>query len=353
MRTYFVDNANGNDGGDGHDGSTEALAWASLSYAADQVVAGDTVYVQSGTEYTAADGLNSCVLYIDELGTLTTPITWIGYTTTIADGGKAVINAATNSLVNGISGITTTWGYNVFKNFEVKGASAAGINVGGTGGDYASFENCSIHNNGGWGVQGDNNITFLNCQVYSNAGGGIDVDSAAIIIGCTVYSNTGDGIVTSGISIIEKNIVYANTARQIYVNSPTANSIIANNTIDGDDGPTTIGISELVAAPSLGFFYNNVIIDCNTGVFFNTSCSYRFFQFNSIYSCNTASTNLAGDVGTLTSDPLFTNIDTRDYTLTSSSPLINAGLDGHDIGAEPYTSTGGSVVIAPANQLIY
>ena len=57
--TYFVNHA-GADGTDGHDGSTEALAWRTLAYAEDQITGGveTTVYVKADSAYTDADGAN-------------------------------------------------------------------------------------------------------------------------------------------------------------------------------------------------------------------------------------------------------------------------------------------------------
>lgn len=60
MNHYYVDDTDGNDGGAGHDGSTEALAWKTLQYAVDTVanagaVISDTtvIWVKVGT-YTLA-----------------------------------------------------------------------------------------------------------------------------------------------------------------------------------------------------------------------------------------------------------------------------------------------------------
>ena len=84
MATYYVDVANGDDG---NDGSTEALAWQTLSKAADMVAAGDTVYVQATGSYVVQDGANDCVMYCTTAGTISQPITLIGYTTTITEYG--------------------------------------------------------------------------------------------------------------------------------------------------------------------------------------------------------------------------------------------------------------------------
>jgi len=65
---------------------------------------------------------------------------------------------------------------------------------------------------------------------------------------------------------------------------------------------------------------------------------------NWFYSCNTDRTNVAAgphDDAT-EDDPDFTAPDTKDYTLTSVSPLINAGPNERCVGAYGYTASGGS-----------
>lgn len=74
MATYYVTTS----GSSGNNGLSEGSAWT-LSHASDNVVAGDTVYIKSGS-YSQTSSI-----VFDRSGTSGNPIRWIGYNNTIND----------------------------------------------------------------------------------------------------------------------------------------------------------------------------------------------------------------------------------------------------------------------------
>lgn len=157
---------------------------------------------------------------------------------------------------------------------------------GGVAIDYGGLvQNCIITNNdannnsdGGYGggIRLLNAGTARNCLVYGNSsenlGGGINIWNAGTIENCTVTNNTGPngaGIRCRGTSVMRNTISYFNNGTNV-VTSETANKTYENN----------------CTTPALPLGTNNTI-----------------------------------------DDPLFEDAGSLDYHLSSSSTLIDAGLN--------------------------
>ena len=85
MATYYV-TAGASGGGVGSEGDPYTL-----TEAIDNVAANDTVWIKADAAYTteyATGGAKSSIFYLTTNGTLTQPIRWAGYKTTIGDGGQ-------------------------------------------------------------------------------------------------------------------------------------------------------------------------------------------------------------------------------------------------------------------------
>lgn len=329
MATYYVDNANGNDG---NDGLSEGNAWATLEKAADTVAAGDKVFVQGGTSYTTQDGANNCIAQLGVDGTAIAFILWEGYTTTPGDDGVAVIDANTNSLANCIAG--GTFSYNLFKNLQFTGAS--GVGVLSTGDDRICFENCEFDNNGSDGCDLDNNIDAINCSFHNNTGDGFQADVGCLFVNCSFYDNGAYGI-SCWDGIVVFSLFYGNTSGGVNFTAAAAGGfgIVINSTIDGE----TIGkgvywstggnIGEVSIA-----VVNNIIYDLATGLESATQDMTagnnvdRVTVKNNLFNSNVADgTQFPTGDDTQAGAPAFTNEAGADYTLGSGSPAIDTGYD--------------------------
>jgi hypothetical protein len=295
-------------------GDSEANAM-SLAAAADAVAAGETVYVKADGVYEVEDGANNCVLHATTPGAVTTPIVWQGYDTTINDGGIAKINAdpAGDQFANGI---LITGNYNVFKNFEVTGASGAGIY---TTADYMTFKTCSSHDNGGDGFFTDNYTKFECCTSYSNSGDGYESDPGAIFIACIAHTNTAIGFKAQN-GVYFSCIGYDNSGGNFKFDSSAAGTIAAflyctaDGWSDADFGFEIAGTGNSQIAVVNSIFHN-----CSTGIDTAEQIGEIFIARNNLYNSNTA--------------------DVSEFLAVSTGDGIGDRGDVEDPGA-PFTGSG-------------
>lgn len=327
--TYYVDVTSGDDG---DTGLTEELAWATLAKAADTADAGDTVYVKASARYYVEDGATGHVATFGNAGSQNTPIVYIGYTSTVTDGGVVTIDADTDTTtLTGCIDITAAH-YMVFRNFKFTGGSGMAVN-GGTFTDGATFVNCEIMDANDDGIGLDNYCTIINCSIHNNGACGIDFDDWGTIVNSVIYSNTSYGINANSAYVI-KCRVYSNGDAQYKLDSTTYPSIINNNVFDGDD--TAIGLYISSATPSSQItIINNVFVD-NTYHISSGTIDYgstialtnqHAVLNNCFYSSATADeNNYHLGVSAVEDNPDFTNLAEHDYTLTAVSPCIGTGL---------------------------
>jgi len=342
--TYYVDVANGNDA---NDGLSEQEAFASLAKAADMVDDGDVVYVQATGSYTAQDGTNDCVLYLDDTGLSSAPITWIGYVSDVNDGGIVTIDASANSLTNVVSLPGTSYRY-VFKNFRFTGASGNGVE--GSDADYLVFVNCSFDNNGGKGVNLDDYNTFANCIFYDNAGTGASTNTFSRYFNCIIYNNDSEGLVIHD-GTISNSLAYGNGDHAMYLLTTSPYGIyILNSTIDANSHR---GIYQ--AATDTGWnmiVQNTIIANASTGIYSSTDYGNRIVDSHNLFYSNTsnvhkwldptdADASYRGSSVTAT-DP-FTNAAAGDYSLASGSAAIEKAIwDDFNEGAGNNPPSGSS-----------
>jgi len=226
-------------------------------------------------------------------------------------------------------------------------------------GDYFIVENNTIYNNGralsgeydyswnlcigimiygyGSGDTTSNNIIRYNkiygTQSNSTDGGGIlfDVNSKNNTGYCNLcYLNDGPGIYawTSDSIFIYNNTCFgnglnssgelpANEAAEFLLQGPGANNIFLKNNIGYSD--TGLGI---YVGPNV---YDQTL-DITNNIWYSGGSNFYFW--NDGTGNNLATWNALTGIGTdINSDPLFTDAANADFTLTASSPAIDAGTD--------------------------
>ncbi len=311
---YVTHNAGG--GGVGSEGDPFTIVEA-----ADAVAAGDTVYVKASGDYIVEDGSNDCILFVDVVGTLTSPVTWIGYTSIITDGGVVTLDAGDNTLTNCVIANNSVQMYQHFKNFRCTSASGNGFQ----GDQYIRFDNCRFDNNGGYGATMGYYCLFYKCQGDNNTSRGIAANNYNLIIACKTFNNS-DGIWLNSNNTVYNCLSYSNTLSQIRCNS--SGLIVIGCSIDGNNGVNTSGIIYGTAS-GIFIFLNNIIFDCNTGLYSSADFGvFRLSDYNLFYSNNTDRTNVsAGDNDVAGSEDPFTDSGAGDYTLKASSEAEDVGLD--------------------------
>jgi hypothetical protein len=333
---YYVDVTTGDDG---DTGLTEALAFQTLSHLADTIAAGEIAYVKASASYTVQDGANDAIMQLTTAGSAGSPIVIIGYTTTITDGGVVTIDA-TSTLANAVNSSLSAL-YYIFKNFRFTNATGTGFSANSVTGDYTKFENCQFDNNADWGFQGDNAHIFHRCTINNNntdagEGGGIDADFWNVITCSKIHTNAGYGVSSdNGDWIGYGNVLYGNGGNSNLRSLSGSEPVVwINNTIDGDDSASSVGINQDSSVLWVFIALNNIIMDCATGLKsdVNAGTSQPGIDNNMLVSCATDYTGVvAGDNDIDTNTDPFTASATRDYTLADASAAIDAGTDSGDV----------------------
>lgn len=353
---YFVDVDVGDDG---NLGTSEGAgnAWETLAKAANEVAAGDKVWVKATGTYETEDGANDCVMKMDTAGTAENPIVFEGYHTSTGDGGIVTIDAdpSGDQFANCVNGVTPSgaW-YYVFKNFVFTGASAQGFNCDGTS-DNVWFIKCRFTNNGSDGIEIDNHLFCFNCMFDNNSGHGVDIDQGGHMVGCVFFDNSSSGYTsTQAAHVLVHCLSFSNGTSSVNLDlmgTPSGNCLVCNCTIDGENEAGVTGIAQANSVFSALVVINSILYDCGIGLGGDSDATELGIGMFNLFNSNadpidTASPGFSsndvsagdgvgdrGDVASVQSEAqLFvdagnaTALD-RDYTPASGSDAIGAGVD--------------------------
>ena len=225
---------------------------------------------------------------------------------------------------------------------------------GGVGNDAVDantdvcVDDCWIRNNkgshgGGVRVRGTvQNSIIENNLTEANAGGGVHLQ-AGRLVGCIVRGNTGKG--TGGVRAYGKcdvinNLIYNNTSTttigglslESALSNVIGNTIVCNNQLTGTGSQAGVRVTNNLASNST-FFVNNIVWgNMSNGVVESAQVYYisRYDKSAGQRSFN-AIMGQKGDDSAETSiqltadDPGFTDAANGDFSLTSSSILLDRG----------------------------
>jgi hypothetical protein len=191
-----------NDGDDLNDGSTWALAKATLSGGQAIAGTGGTVYVQAG--------------HYSEHVTLNDTIYWIAV-------GEVVIDNSVGGLTNAFQG--AGWAtFHFVGNFILDGF----INGCLDGAGWFDLNGCTARNNTNAGFNMPNGSFAshaTNCKCYSN-GVGIYSTTGAVIENNSCYLNGSFGISVVGACIVRNNICFSNVNGQVVYDSLASTNLL-------------------------------------------------------------------------------------------------------------------------------
>jgi hypothetical protein len=329
MTIYYVNN---NGGADTNDGLSEVNAFETIQKAVDTfAAAGDIAYIKGGVTYT--ENVFGPILN----GTQLDPIRLIGYSATPGDYGRVVWTPSTSS--SWTQGNNTQSWYFENLSFDDTDTNA----FAATNADWLSFFNCSFDNNAGSGLAfGDNNYQFAHCQVLNNGAIGLDVDSTSHFIGVEVFGTSSTGIRSFGTGKFYKCALDRTTASVLITEN--AAGMFIKCTMDGKDLSNALMTAS--SSPNNQIFVENILtgtsgaagegLDMSAANYSNTNIR----MYNLAKDCDdngwwkgTGQTEIAAPYGLHhygntedTLDPVFTDRDSSDYTLSGTSGAIGAGL---------------------------
>jgi hypothetical protein len=311
MATYYVDTAVGDDA---NAGTSEGAgnAWATIDKAMNTVAAADKVWVK-------ASGTYSEDAVIDTAGTVNNEIEFEGYSSTTGDNGKVTMDGTTSCISSALG--TST--YYTFKNFIFTGCSGDGVDLSTE--DRVAWFNCEFHTNGGEGIDCDQNHVFINCEFYNNTSNGCGTGNNSIFVGCIAYGNGAQQLTSTANQVCYKCLCYGGSGSADVI-SLTTTVFVGMNTVDGENSATYgIDLGSDVQATVI----DNIVYDCGTGINFNLKLyDYGGMAGYNLLNSNTTDYSHTGypvGIQDVTSAPSFTDEANDDYTLSGSSPAIDAG----------------------------
>lgn len=273
---------------------------------------GDALYIKNdGTYYVSSD-----IAITNNGADAGTYSRWIGYTSTITDGGRPtfVANSGTNTIFD--FHLCSAW---EIRNFELDGNSTASYGI------YSNSQvyNLSVHDATD-GIRGTSNAgVFISCESYDNSDEGFT--NAYFAINCLAYDNGG------------KAFENGNLIRCIARNSGDDNYYIGTSRFAFDiisDGGSQHGISLQGNAAGIA---NAIITDVPTGYYgielvygdadlLEAINFYNITDGSGSYFVDTGAYNTTAYMGTYFElDPEWTDPDNNDYSRTGTN-LDNIGF---------------------------
>jgi len=305
------------------------------------VAAGDHVWIKSGTDYGEE-------VTIDVAGSAdTSMITYRGYTTTLSDNGRFVIDGATRTTCITSSAAQD---FRMFINMELKGATAD-LFVGATGTDRNTFRNCDFHDSVD-GIPGNLNYFVCDRCIFRNLTGvGFYGGSEVQAIGCVFKNVTGIAAFRCNSGSFVGNLVFdvGASTKGVWIGA-SGTSLVAFNTLYGAKTTADTAIHVPSGTVRTVAIANNIITNWTTGVDISDDWTEGYnIGHNNVLFSNTTDYEVAGasttkkftHTGEQTADPSLTDPATDDYTIPNSGSAFGTGLTGFDTnGTDSNTNIG-------------
>ena len=315
-------------------GTSAATAWLTVDYGADQLVAGDTLYIGAGTYTEQVQPAATCS------GTAVNPILFIADTDGSHTGDAGTVEIVAASWI-ALYLDATVHDYLEFYGFKITGGTGNAIQskdstgivfdnceVSGAGGSALRFDayevtirNCSFHDNTGAGIYMLNGtVTIEDTAIYANlslAGLFISTSSNITVTRCHIYGNSGHGVqlLTGSSASFANCLVAGNKLFGVFSSSTPSDTFDMQNCTVVNNGAFGLSLTLGTNAVTNCIFANNT-----SGGFSDSSRSTRL---NNLLYGN-GSGNTAANATEIVADPQFVG---GGYQIPSTSPAANAGTD--------------------------
>lgn len=230
-------------------------ALSTLTAVATEVVAGNTVYVKSGTY--------GETLTVSAAGGNGTPIQWVGYATTRGDNPTG----STRPLIDGASArasclVIGNVAGNTFSFFRLQAGTAANITAG-SGSIFLTSVSSTLAGTDGLSVTAAANGFCANCEFGANTDDGIDTTTASAtldVVGSYLHDNGGSGWEGTGsLSTVYGTIVESNAATGLSGNW----RVVQGCTVWGNTGASSDGLAVRVNADTAAVRVSSTIFEAN------------------------------------------------------------------------------------------
>ena len=300
-------------------------ALATIQEAVDDAVAGFTdIWVENDTyAETVTVGISGAATGYNRI---------IGYSTTRGDNPTStsrflITGSATRTNCINHSSSYNYWSY---ENMRCTAATDDGL-VMANGNVY--LINVSTYSNTGSGLDTGGfgrTPTLIGFEAYDNGADGIswggNLNNSVTCYYCHLWENTGYGMQSGGLVNLYFSLADTNTNTGFYVGN--GGILAMHNVSYGNTGVSTDGFS--IAGSNRNFMINNDSNDNGDDGYerrFTTNADVFFANNNAEGNSGDPTVNLQTrwDVDNIESDPLYTDKANRDFSLSTSSPLIDAG----------------------------
>jgi len=335
-----------------------------------------TVWVKAG-DYSGEHAGGTGIPTIVNAGTALLPITVAGYNTDEGDGydywDTDLPYMDGDSQTNEV-GIRAPSGsvYWIFRHIVITGSSS-GAFINNNVSNYITCEHCLADGNDGNGFYSNDYLHVINSQVSNNTGYAIDGYNVTLAEQCAIFSNAGGGIrVQNGYAY--NNIFWDNNGPAFLATSYGALAFCGNIVDGGYDNvfgngarTNSSGVNLLDNTPGTPcHFYNNLITNCDLGMYTIARSPILFSKYNKVDSCNTAEFSPLwimgeGDEANAAGAPGFTNEAAANFQPTALSPANGAAgpliiglttINRACGAAEPETAVGGGTTVIQSHRKV-
>lgn len=285
------------------------------------VVAGNTVWIKAGTY--------SVTVNTDTAGSGGSAIQWIGYNASRGDWPRGTDRPLIDCADTRGNGVVSDVDFQQWYNLRVQDCTGTGFALSN---DNAFVWNVKSSSNTGAGfsqVDGSTAYAFFEIESASNGVEGVDGNIASTVGGSYyssyIHDNSGEGISAGAGSIFFNTIIAQNGGDGVSDVSRALNSVSWGNTGVNSDGWDEID-------SQLETLINTVGSENGRMGFVGTANVENIFDYNQYEGNSSAglSNQTAGD-NDVTADAAFTDGANDDFTVGSTSSLINAGSPGSNM----------------------
>ena len=219
-------------------------------------------------------------------------------------------------------------------------ANDAGHGISATNRDHIVIDGFVVENAGGTGSYAfyfnDSEVTVRNCEArdswrgFGIVHGSASTDGDAVVEYCSSHDNAGAGIYVN--SAVNPNVeiryvaVYGNGAEGVYSYLSPTDIVNCTVALNGDDG--------IEIASSSGNIIKNSIVASNPGYGITCSGATVTITYNDVWGNSLGDYNgCSGGTGSISEDPIFCDAVGGDVSVHATSPTLDAGEGGVDMGA--------------------